>query len=119
MAGDVAGGVDASVADTTATFTVTFAAKACMPVVPVDAGCGPGDVCQRVWWQPPTVTLPSTAGIVYSDRAGDLGDGTADVDGDGDGDGARRVMVGGSCRRVGAGRCGDGDVDGDVVGDVV
>ena len=71
MAGDVAAGWTVFT-DTTATFVVTFEAMACMPVVPVDAGCGPGDV---YGWggEAAAVTLPSTAGIVYSDRAGGSG----------------------------------------------
>ena len=57
---------------------MTFAAKACTPVVPVDPGVFQA-TCTNGAVQPPRVTLPSTAGIVYSIAPANLGDGSADV----------------------------------------
>ena len=91
---------------------------ACTPVTPaapgvVQATCTAGAV------QPPPVTLPATAGIVYSIAPANLGNGSADVvvtvtatvtDGSGWGqlpEGWTRVDRG------------DGDVDGDVAEVVV
>ena len=63
---------------TVATYSVTFADKACTPVVPTapavdQATCTAGAV------KPPLVTLPATAGIVYSIAPANLGNGSADV----------------------------------------
>ena len=65
--------------DTTATFTVTFAAVACTPVAPA-APAVTQATCTNGVVTPPTVTLPPTTGIIYVLDPADLGDGTQDVE---------------------------------------
>ncbi len=61
------------VSPTVATLTVTFKPMACTPVSPVAPEVMPA-TCRDGAVQPPRVVLPTTTGIVYSDRSGGPGE---------------------------------------------